>query len=144
MKKTLAATIARVPLGTAKRGVRLGTIRVIAPTVGLPRRRDLPPYRSRTRFTALRSRRPIDRHFSWQHVPTLNPFPEKQSREVALRVHENQMTTAHLCGGSEYLLKGAARRPQRYKVRLVNHAGQSTPGDQPCEPWRGVGSPRKE
>src|SRR5258708_11565764 len=49
------------------------------------------PYRSRPRFALFRSCRPIDRHFSWQHVPTLNQFPEKQSREVALRVEEYQM-----------------------------------------------------
>jgi hypothetical protein len=89
----------------------------------LPPRRDLTPYRSRTRFTALRSRRPIDRHFSWQHVPTFNQLQQKQSREVALRVQENQMIAAHLSGGREYLLNGAARRHQRYKVRLFNHAG---------------------
>jgi hypothetical protein len=60
---------------------------------------------------------------------------------VALRVHENQMTTARLSGGGEYLMNGVARRPHRYKVRFVNHAGQCTPGDQPCKSWRGVGKP---
>ena len=48
------------------------------------------------------------------------------------------MTTAHLSGRSEYLLSGVARRPQRYKVRLVNHAGQCTPDDQSCD-GRGLG-----
>ena len=85
-------------------------------------RRDLAPYHSRTRFTGLRSRRAIARRFTWQRVPTLDQLQEKQSREVALRVHENQMTTAHLSSCSEHLLNGAARRPQRYNVRSVNHA----------------------
>jgi hypothetical protein len=85
-------------------------------------KRGLTPYRSRTRFTPVRSRRPSDQHFSW-HTPTLNQVQQKQSRDAALRVHENQMITAHLSGRSEYLLNGAARRPPRYKVRLVNHAG---------------------
>jgi hypothetical protein len=69
-----------------------------------------------------RSRRPFDRHFSWQHAPTLNQFPKKQTCHAALRVHKNQMITAHLSGSREYLLNGLAWRPQRYKVRLVNHA----------------------
>jgi hypothetical protein len=50
------------------------------------------------------------------------------------------MTTARLSGGGEYLMNGVARRPHRYKVRFVNHAGKCTPGDQPCKSWRGVGS----
>jgi hypothetical protein len=44
---------------------------------------------------------------------------EKQSLEVALRVEEYQMITAHLSGGCEHLLNGLARRPHRHKVRLV-------------------------
>ena len=88
IKKTVAATIARAPLGTARRGVRLGTIRVIAPTVGSTTETGPTPYRSRDRFTALRSRRPIARRFTWQHVPAFNQVPEKKRREVALRVEK--------------------------------------------------------
>jgi hypothetical protein len=120
---------------------RGGTIHAIVPVAGIGdrgqvlaihepfMRRRLPrPYRFPSRFNPFRSRRPISRHFSWQHTPTFNQVQQKQSREVALCVHENQMTTAHLSGGGEYLLNGVARRPHRHKVCLVNHAGQSTPG----------------
>jgi len=77
--------------------------------------------------------------FSWYQVPTLNELPEKQSRDAALRVHENQMITAHLSGGREYLLNDLAWRPQSHKVRLVNHARQCTLDDQPWEGRLGLG-----
>jgi hypothetical protein len=42
----------------------------------------------------------------------------------------NQVVSAHSPARRDHVLNGAARRPQRYKVGLVNHAGQRTPGDQ--------------
>jgi hypothetical protein len=94
----------------------------------LLQRRGRTPDRSRPRFGLIQSRCPTDRHFRWQHTPTLDLVQQEQSREVTLRVHENQMTTAYLSGGGDYLLSGSVRWPHRYKECLVNHAGQFTPG----------------
>jgi hypothetical protein len=61
---------------------------------------------SRTGLTALRSRRPIFRRFSWQHTPTLKQLQQKQSREVAPRVEEYQVVSAHSPGRRDHVLSG--------------------------------------
>jgi hypothetical protein len=63
----------------------------------------------------------------WQHFPTLNPFQEKQSRELALPVEEYQIVSANSTDRRDHVLFGPAGRLQLSEVGLVSHVRKCMP-----------------
>jgi hypothetical protein len=102
------------------------------PTLMITKRRL---HRDRVRAAA-RSRRPIDRHFSWQHAQ-LSSSSRRNKASTLPFTSTKPMITAYLSGSREYPLNGLAWWPQSYRYVWSTMPDSVKPGDRMWS-WRGV------